>query len=125
MAFGRGERLGQEFPHGVGGEAGPGRKEIAVDGLGPCGDRGAEAGTMEKFDEVLFRGLRVGIVGLVDVCRMLVRESIISTGGVKVDVPEAGTFISLADDGGDAGDNGADVVLVKKDVVTTVVAELT
>jgi hypothetical protein len=31
----------------------------------------------------------------------------------------------LANDGGDAGDNGADVVLVEKDVITTVVAELT
>jgi hypothetical protein len=56
---------------------------------------------------------------------MSVRESTIRAGGVKIDVPEAGTGITFANDGGDAGDNGADVVLVEKDVVTTVVAELT
>jgi hypothetical protein len=52
------------------------------------------------------------------------REGSIGTGGIEVDVPEAGTCIAFANDGGDAGNNGADVVFVEKNIVTAMIAKL-
>lgn len=87
MPLGRGERLGEEFADGVGGETRPGGKEVIVDCLGPGGDGGTESGPMEEIDEVRFGFLGVGTVGVVLIGGVLPRESVGGSGSIKVDVP--------------------------------------